>query len=68
MFAFSAPVLRVTGATLKVASISFIIGMVTMPTCCFLSAWRKPLRHLFPIPVAAVFVGIVATLSAWWRP
>jgi len=66
MFAMTAPAMDVHGITLRVASISFLIGLIAMPICCFLSAWRKPLRHLFPIPVTAVFIGIVAILSAWW--
>jgi len=34
-----------------------IIGAVTMPTACGLSAWRKPLRVLFPVPVIALVAG-----------
>ena len=44
------------------AAWAFIIGAITMPTCCFLSAWRKPFRHLFPIPVVSVATGIILTL------
>lgn len=50
---------------LAIASAGLIVGAVTMPLCCFLSAWRKPMRHLFPIPVAAVCTGIVAILAGW---
>jgi hypothetical protein len=32
----------------------FVVGAVTMPLVCFLSAWRDGLRHLFPIPVASL--------------
>lgn len=52
---------------LAVASNSLIIGAITMPACCFLSAWRKPLRYFFPVPVLAVTAGIVAILAGWWR-
>lgn len=48
-----------------IAGLSFIIGAITMPICCFLAAWKKPFRHLFPIPVLAVLAGIVITLYAW---
>lgn len=51
---------------LRIASEGLIVGAVTMPACCFLSAWRKPMRHLFPIPVVAVCAGIVAILAGWW--
>lgn len=37
-----------------IASWLFIIGAVSMPLVCFLSAWRDGLRHLFPIPVASL--------------
>jgi hypothetical protein len=39
------------GRWLAAASWSLIAGAVTMPVCCFLSAWRKGWRHLFPVPV-----------------
>jgi hypothetical protein len=31
---------------------------VLMPGVCFLTAWRKPLRHLFVVPVICVVMGI----------
>src|SRR6516164_7893522 len=36
------------------ASILFLLGAVSMPAVCFLAAWRKPLRHLFFIPVLSL--------------
>jgi hypothetical protein len=36
------------------ASWLFVAGALTMPTICFLSAWRDGLRMLFPIPVASL--------------
>lgn len=35
----------------------FIVGAVTMPLLCFLSAYRKPFRHLFFIPVGSLIVA-----------
>ena len=35
----------------------FIVGAATMPLICYLSAYRKPFRHLFPIPVVALLAG-----------
>ena len=49
----------------RVASAGFIVAVITMPACCFLSAWKKPLRHLFPIPVLAVLAGIIPVLLGW---
>ena len=65
IFVASTAYLSMTNARLMVASLSFVIAAVTMPMCCFLAAWRKPLRHLFPIPVLATLMGIVAILSGW---
>jgi len=36
-----------------------MIGAVTMPLVCFLSAWRKPLRCAFFIPVLSLGGGVV---------
>ena len=49
----------------EVAAWAFLVGAVSMPSCCFLSAWKKPLRHLFPIPVAGVAVGVFCVLAGW---
>jgi hypothetical protein len=50
-------------------SVLFVVGAVTMPAVCFLAAWRKPLRHLFLIPVLSL-IGAAAdflfrVLRAW---
>jgi hypothetical protein len=47
---------------LAIASWSLVVGAAAMPVCCFLSAWRKGFARLFPIPVTAVSIGIVALL------
>lgn len=47
------------------ASWGWLVALVSMPLCCALAAWRKPLRHLFPIPVIATLVGIGALLVGW---
>ena len=31
---------------------------VLMPVTCYLAAWRKPMRHLFALPVGCVLVGV----------
>lgn len=66
-FAATAGQLHLSGGYLSAASWGLIVGAITMPTVCFLSAWRKPMRHLFPIPVASVLCGILAILIGWWR-
>jgi len=50
-----------------VASPCFVVGGVTMPLVCFLAAWRKPFRHLFALPVAALVLGVVCTLMGGGR-
>ena len=65
MFAFSIRAVGIPPSAARLASWCFIVGLVAMPVCCFLTAWRKPLRHLFPIPVLSVGIGIVALLAGW---
>jgi hypothetical protein len=48
-----------------VAAGGLILGLVTMPLCCYLTAWRKTFRHLFPIPVVSVALGIILALIGW---
>ena len=67
LFAATAGQLALGGQYLWTASCALMAGAVTMPACCFLSAWRKPLRHLFPVPVLAVTTGVVTLLVGWWR-
>jgi hypothetical protein len=44
-------------------SLSFALALISMPACCFLTAWRQPMRHLFPIPVLSAGAGIAIILS-----
>jgi hypothetical protein len=60
-FAITVGALRL-GGPLRLASALFILGAVSMPAVCFLAAWRKPLRHLFFIPVLSLTGGAVGTL------
>lgn len=48
-----------------IASYGLILGVITMPLCCYLTAWRKSFRHLFPVPVLGVGTGILAILYGW---
>ena len=52
----------------QVTSLGLILGVVTMPLVCYLSAWRKLMRHLFPIPVLAVTSALIALLMGWNTP
>lgn len=65
MFAFSIRAVEIPLFEARLASRCFVVGLVTMPVCCFLTAWRKPLWRLFAIPVLSVGIGIVALLTGW---
>lgn len=45
-----------------IPSVLLIIGAVGMPTICYLSAFIKPIRHLFFIPVLSVVISIIYLL------
>lgn len=65
-FAFSIPVIAPDGAAssrLELAGVFFVIGAVAMPSICFLSAWRKPMRHLFFIPAGSLITAVVLLLT-----
>lgn len=49
----------------QVAAYAMVTGAVTMPLTCFLTAWRKPFRHLFFIPVLSVLVSALAVVAGW---
>jgi hypothetical protein len=61
-FAFTQSVLPLAAPWSVIAMQGFLVGAATMPTICFLSAWRKPFRHLFFIPVGGVLVGVISEL------
>lgn len=49
------------------AAAAFLCGAATMPAICFLSAWKKPFRHAFFIPVLSVTTGMACTLLGLGR-
>lgn len=61
LFALTATAIP-AGPFLRGAGICLVVGMITMPLNCFLTAWRKPFRHLFFIPAGATLAGIVGLL------
>jgi hypothetical protein len=67
IFVATASLLHLHARSLSIAAMGLIVAAITMPICCFLTAWKKPLRHLFPIPVLAAATGILAVLIGWWR-
>jgi hypothetical protein len=65
LFAMSVALLPPPAAYARGASIAFATAAVAMPVCCFLTAWRKPWRHLFFIPVTSTMVAIGLLLTGW---
>jgi len=59
LFGLTIQAITLPDTYLTIASSGFMVGVVAMPLCCFLSAWHKPFRHMFPIPVLGVLAGIV---------
>lgn len=49
------------------ASWLFILGAVTMPLVCFLSAWKDRFRYLFVIPVASLTGAAAMMVLLGWR-
>jgi len=50
-----------------VASVSLVLAVFLMPLVCFLSAWKRPFRHLFPLPVILVAIALVLMLEGMAR-
>lgn len=44
-----------------IASLAFVVGGITMPAACFLTAWREGFRHVFAVPVASLVIAVVCT-------
>lgn len=42
----------------QVASVSFIVGGLSMPIVCFLTGWRSSFRHLFFVPVTSLITAV----------
>lgn len=61
-FAGTAVYIQLPLTITSTAGVSFLLTQVLMPLCCFLAAWKKPLRHLFPLPVISFSIGVIATL------
>ncbi|TAE75475.1 MAG: hypothetical protein EAZ84_09225 [Verrucomicrobia bacterium] len=63
-YALSLEPLEVPAAAADAGAFALLVALVTMPSICFLCAWRKPFRHLFFVPVLATVAGIGVILFA----
>ncbi|MEM7516907.1 MAG: hypothetical protein AAF368_08290, partial [Planctomycetota bacterium] len=43
-------------------SSAFFVGSITMPLVCWLTAWKQPWRHAFPVPVVALAIGALSAI------
>jgi len=68
LFATTAPAAGLSPLQERIASLGLLVALVTMPACCFLTAWREPFRFLFPVPVVGLFAAIVAFLLGALHP
>ena len=66
MYGLTLQALQLSAPFVEIGSWGLIVGVITMPLCCYLTAWKKIFRHLFPVPVLAVATGIVVTLYGWY--
>ena len=57
-----APMPAGQGLMASLPGMLFLGGAISMPLVCFLSAWRKPFRHLFFIPVVQLMAAVVLVL------
>jgi len=67
LFAVTVALVPFNELTARIASLGLLIGAITMPLCCFASAWRKPLRFFFPIPVVSVLIGTLLVAMTFIR-
>jgi hypothetical protein len=62
LYAQSAPLIP-SSVQNGIAVWGLVIGGISMPIVCFLSAWRECYRHLFFIPVVALLAAVVQILA-----
>lgn len=65
LFAFTVIVLPLPTSWENVAATSWIVALISMPLICWVSAWQKPARRLFPIPVLATVIALGSMLTGW---
>jgi hypothetical protein len=64
-FALSVKVYGIEGGLL-LPSVLFIVGAISMPAICYLSAWKDAFRHFFFIPVVTLLGATIITLVKVW--
>jgi hypothetical protein len=65
LFAISVIAVPIPAAYASFASAGFVVALVTMPACCFITAWRMGFHYLFVVPVLAVLIGLGGLIGGW---
>ena len=65
LFGITLQSISIRSPYVNIASLGFTLGVITMPLCCYLTAWKPAFRHLFPVPVLSVTTGIIGLLMGW---
>lgn len=64
-FVLSVFYLKLEGKRVFVSSRLFLVGQISMPLVCYLSAYRDDFRYLFFVPVLSLIAGaVVFTVAA----
>jgi len=63
LFALSVGRLHLNSSQLLLTSWALIAGAVTMPICCFLTAWKRASQPLFAVPVLCLVTGGILILA-----
>jgi hypothetical protein len=66
-FFFTAEHLVFTSTALRVASVGFLVGAISMPICCVAMAHFPRRRELFLIPVLSLVIAGACTLWEVWQ-
>lgn len=61
-YGLSIPQLAVPPEAAMLGAQLLLGALITMPACCFLTAWNVSARHLFPIPVLCAAGGILTII------
>lgn len=62
LFALSENSLHLPALWMNVTTFAFLVGGITMPLSCFISAFRSGFNPLFVIPVVALMMGGILVL------
>ena len=62
-FAVTVHILEIDPESVFLASILLVVAQIGMPLLCYLSAFMKPMRNLFFIPVLSVVGAVINLLT-----